>query len=268
MEEGAEPRFTPDQSRQALSPGDQDEIALSRLVYPHWIKEGGGAVADPRLQQALKDFCRPLFAVSDRANLPWTVTLVNNPEVNASAGLAGMVIVNAGLLPFMDDPYAFAAVLAHEIGHVDCRHTARGTDMALLAEEARKQGATAMGDRALAQLMPELDGRIADFMTLMKNAYSREDEAEADAHAVELFERRGIDPRLAANGMRAIQRLEQVSGGGAGNEWVTDHPLTPDRIRHMERVAALRSRPAANYVLPGWDVLKAAIPTDPRIRKA
>lgn len=253
---------------QALSQDEQDEIAAGRMAYPYRIKKAGGVYANPKVQQALRDFCKPMFAISDRSHLPWVVTLVNQVEPNASAGPGGTVIVHAGILALFDNPYDFASILAHEVGHVDCRHLSQGMDLALLAKMARERGITGMGDQAMATLMPELDGQVPDFMALMANSFSREDEAEADAHGVEIFERLGVDPAYAAGGMRAILKLEQMFGGGAPNEWVTDHPLTPDRISHIEQVAALRRKPRTNFVFPGWDVLKAALPTDPRFKKA
>lgn len=246
---------------------DQDEIAAGRMAYPSRIKRGGGAYADPKLQQALRDFCRPLFAASDRPALPWTVTLVKTAEPNASAGAGGMVIVHGGLLPLFDHPADFASIMAHEIGHVDYRHVTRGADLGLLAQMARNQGITADGDAAMATLMPEVQGHVNDFMDLMDKTFSREDEDDADAHVVEIFDRVGIDPAHAADGMRAILRFEQRVGGGAPNQWVTGHPLTPDRIRHLETLAATRRRPAKNYEFSGWDVLKAAFPTHPDFRK-
>lgn len=247
--------------RLTLSAADQDEISVGRSVYPRWIKEGGGAYPDARAQQALRDFCRPLFAVADRAALPWTVTLTNERAPNAAAGAGGMVIVHAGMVALCDTPYALAAVLAHEVGHVDCRHSTRGLDMGQLAEIARAQGMTAMGDKAMAQTMPDVAGRVPDFMKLMDLTFSREDEAEADAHAVEIFDRLGIDPALASSGMRALLDFERKHGGGAPNEWVTDHPLTPDRVRAMDALAATRSKPRSNFTFPTWGVLKANFPS-------
>ncbi|MGE5515948.1 MAG: M48 family metalloprotease [Bacteroidota bacterium] len=247
---------------------DQDEIAVGRMAYPSRIKRGGGAYADAKVQQALRDFCRPLFAASDRPELPWVVTLVNTAEPNANAGAGGTVIVNGGILPLFDHPTQFAAVLAHEIGHVDYRHVTRGTDIGLLAQIARKQGVTTNGDAAMTALMPEVQGSVKDFMDLMDKTFSREDEAEADAHVVEIFDRIGIDPARAADGMRAILKMEQRTGSGAPNQWVSEHPLTPDRIRHMEALAATRRRPSTDYAFAGWDVLKAAFPTHPDFRKA
>lgn len=257
----AQPQRPAGASPFAPGAGEQDEIAIGRAAYPRRIQKGGGACPDPRIQQALRDFCRPLFAVSNRPALPWTVTMVNARDPNASAGLGGMVIVHGGLVALFDNPYHLASVMAHEIGHVDLGHMARGNDIGALAEVARAQGATALGDQAMEQLLPETRGRVADFMTLMDMTFSREDEAEADAHVIEVFSRAGIDPRLASGAMRTILEFERRHGVGAPSEWLTDHPLTPDRIQAMDALAATRSRPASNVVLPGWDVLKSAYPT-------
>ncbi|HTH16230.1 MAG TPA: M48 family metalloprotease [Magnetospirillum sp.] len=254
-------------SKALLSAEEQNEVAAGRMAYPYRIKKLGGACSDPKLQQAIRDFCRPMFAVADRANLPWVVTLVNERKENASAGPGGTVIVHAGIVAIFDSPYELASVLGHEVGHVDCRHLSRGKDIGMLADIVRQQGITGMGDEAMTRLMPQVEGRVLDFMDLMEKKFSREDEEEADIHAIEIFDRLGIDPILAASGMRKIMKLEQMSGGAAPNEWVTNHPLTPDRVVNIERAAALRRKPATNFTFPGWDVLKAAFPTPPEFKK-
>lgn len=249
-----------------LSQEDLEEVQGGRLAYAHWIREGGGPHGDPRLQQALRAYCQPIFAVADRANLPWQVTLVNDRSLNASAGPGGCVIVNAGILPFYDDPRDFAAVLAHEVGHVDHRHALRHVDMAGLAELARRSGVTATGDAAMVQLMPELQGRVADFADLARRAYSREDEAQADSHILAIFERLGVDPAHAAGGLAVLSKYAQLRGE-VHSPWVDEHPLPADRVRALEKMAALRSKPAPEFTFTGWDVLKAAFPTDPRFKK-
>ena len=61
---------------------------------------------------------------SHRPNLPWTFTVVDESAVNAFALPGGFIYVTRGILPFLRNEAELAAVLGHEIGHVDGRHSA------------------------------------------------------------------------------------------------------------------------------------------------
>lgn len=252
----------------AADPGDglseEDEVALGRAYYPRLIAEEGGTHPDGRLQAALKEFCRPLFAVSDRPHLPWEVTLVDSREINASAFAGGKVIVNTGLLPHCDQPGELAAILGHEIGHVDKRHTVRGVQGRELFAYLR-QGGGAEGGQSLDILLPNSHGQVKDIWDLFAKGFSREDEAEADAHEMVIIERLGVDPRHALNNKLAFLKL---SAGGELNELASTHPSDESRLEHIRQLAAMQRRPKQDYVFPGWPVLKAAFPTDPRFKKA
>lgn len=252
----------------ALSDADREEIQAGHMAYPFRLRRDGGANANPKLQKALRDFCQPIFAVADRSQLPWVVTLVNNPQPNASAGAGGTVVVRTGIISIYDHPSELAAILAHEAGHVDHRHVVRGGETTRLIEYARAHGMNPISNDDMIKLMPQVEGGVKDYLDLVDKAYSRDDEAEADAHILTIFERLGVDPKHAANGLRVLDKLDRLTGGGAPNEWVTDHPLSMDRVRDLERRSAMAPKPKTDFVFAGWDVLKAAFPTLPAFRKA
>ena len=64
-----------------------------------------------------------LARASQRPNLPWHFTVVDEPAVNAFALPGGYIYVTRGILPFLDDEAQLAGVLGHEIGHVTARHS-------------------------------------------------------------------------------------------------------------------------------------------------
>lgn len=243
---------------------EEDEIALGRAYYPKMIADDGGAHPDERLQTALREFCRPLFAVSDRPHLPWEVTLTASREINASAFAGGKVAVNAGLLSVCDQAGELAAVLGHEIGHVDKRHTTRDMANRQLVAQLRQNGA-AGGGLPLDVLVPDSHGQVKDVWDLFNKSFSREDEAEADGHGMVILERLGVDPVHAVNSHLTFLKLGE---GGEINELASTHPLDANRLARIRQLAAMQRRPPQDYVFPGWPVLKAAFPTDPRFKKA
>ncbi len=62
---------------------------------------------------------------SHRANLKWTFTVLDSPEVNAFALPGGYVYVTRGIMAYLDSEAELAGVIGHEIGHVTARHGAQ-----------------------------------------------------------------------------------------------------------------------------------------------
>lgn len=244
---------------------EKDEIALGRDMYPRMVADFGGAYPNPKMQVALREFCRPMFAASDRPHLPWEVTLVNDRSPNAAAFGGGKVVVNAGLLPMCDSAGELAATLAHEIGHVDKYHTVRSEPLLELLDRLRKSGAGADLNGSLQALVGGSGKGAKDVWEVFELAYSREDEAEADAHEMVILERLGVDP------IHAIRDQENFAKLAAGRrdipELLRTHPRNADRLAHIQALAAMQKRPAQDFVFPGWDTLKAAFPTHPAFKK-
>lgn len=252
-----------------LTPEELDEVKLGRIQYVKRIASDGGAYPDQQVQAALQAFCKPMFAVADRANLPWVVTMVNDPSPNASAGLGGTVIVNAGLLQMCDRPGELAATLAHEIGHVDKKHVSNGAAIAQAIDAARQAGIQPTGSGALPQLVPGSEKFFRDSYDLLELANVRSGEAEADAHEMVILERLGVDPVHAINDQKNFLTLEKIiGGGGPSNSWLRSHPLTTDRLQMVKDLAAMAPKPATDFVFDGWDLLKRAFPTGAAWKKS
>jgi predicted Zn-dependent protease len=248
--------------RAPLTEEEKEEVAIGRVLHKKWVEESGGPHPNPRLQQAIRDFCAPLFAIADRANLPWHVTLVGNRSVNASAGPGGGVIVHTGLFSIYDHPGQLASTIGHEIGHVDKNHVNNNSVRELIVF-ARKNQMFVPGSEAIPTLIPGAKG--VDFFTLSELAYSRDDEAEADSHGVEILSRLGVDPVQAVRDYKAFMLHGRLSGS-SNNEWLRSHPLDEDRLQAVSNLVALRPRPKNEYAFAGWDALHAAFPTASQFR--
>ena len=133
---------------------------------------------------------------------------------NAFALPAGVIVVLDDLVRLARHDEEVLGVLAHEVGHVYHRHTMRrlleGSATALVI-------AGLTGDIAsttsLAAAAPTL---------LVQTKYSRDNEREADAYAVELMRRSEIDPRYLAT---MLGRLEGTRRFRAGlPDFLASHP--------------------------------------------
>jgi Zn-dependent protease with chaperone function len=132
-----------------------------------------------------------------------------------------------------------AGVLAHEIGHIELRHTLR----ALLANSAvTVVTATLFGDfSALVTAVPVI---------LVGSDYSRDMESEADAYAVQLLIEHDISPGYMANVFELLHKKSLQSPASKMPKWMrfaTDftasHPSDETRIQRFRDAAAKSSAP-------------------------
>src|SRR5919199_5023918 len=81
-----------------------------------------GLVSDQELQDYVQQVGARLAAGSERAQLPWTFRVLDDPMPNAFALPGGYVFVTRGILCVINSEAELAGVLAHEIAHVNARH--------------------------------------------------------------------------------------------------------------------------------------------------
>jgi predicted Zn-dependent protease len=157
--------------------------------------------------------------------------VLDSKEVNAFALPGGNMFMFTGLYDKMTTDDALAAVTGHEMTHVRKQHWAKR-----YAQENQRGlilglGLTLMHAGALAQTAASMFDSLTDLK------YSRGEEDQADQGGLENMVAAGYNPE----GMiQLFETLEQISGNGDGPDFLSDHPLTSDRInRTRQRIAAL-----------------------------
>lgn len=168
--------------------------------------------------------------------------ILDSDEINAFAAPGGFIFVSRGMIRLCRSEDELAAVLAHEIGHVQHNHGLRAikssrlvTAFTVLAIETTR---TLAGDEAR-QLTQAFEGSISDIThTLMTSGYSRRSEREADEAAVTILRRIGYDPEGLVRMLEAMSR--ELKPGGL--DFAKTHPDPRDRIRDIRRM--LGSDPA------------------------
>jgi len=138
---------------------------------------------------------------------------------NAFALPDGNIVITDQLLELArDDNEMIAAVLAHELGHVEYKHSLR-------------QLYRAAGVAGLVMLIAgDIGSGVEDILTqgggLLALSYSRGAEAEADRRSVELMRKAGMDPVAIA---RFFDVLEARLGDHSRTSMLSTHPGTPER---------------------------------------
>ena len=205
--------------------------------------------ADPARVAQLNGIVHRLGAVTHYPNLPYTVTLFHTNIVNAAAFPGGPMMVFEGLYDpkkgLVCDEEEMAAVMGHELAHVNCRHTTKRLSVVSPAVLAVEVGAAVLAAKDQEQWAEVLAAGFAVTGALVLPAYSRKDEAQADAVGLMYMAKAGYDPRAAPRiWQRAMQQRANRSGGSdsltGGFNLFADHPS--DKARYD---ALIKLLPAA-----------------------
>ncbi len=219
----------------ACGVSEQQELQVGRQ-YAAEINRQLPIVDDPQIHRFLNQLGDRIQRQPGARDIPYTYYVVNIEEINAFAIPGGFVYINRGLIERTDNLAELAGVVAHEIGHVEARHSAEMMERAQTAEAGLILGSILLGAPPGGVAGAAVDlGAQAYF-----SHHSREAENEADAIAVRMLPVVGIDPNglvtffkeLIAERERAPSQLEQ---------WFSTHPLTEERIANVR--ALIRALP-------------------------
>ena len=221
---------------------EADEVALGAKEHRQILAQQG-VVDDPALAAYVDRVGQRLAAQSHRAQLRWTFTVLDSPEVNAFALPGGYVYVTRGILAVLRDEAELAGVLGHEIGHVTARHG---------AQRATRQQTAGLGVLAatvfgaafgLGDVAQQLSSAAAAGVVA---SYGREQELQADQLGAEYLARNDYAPQRMIDVIAALKRQEQYAAAQAraagrepasGGNWLASHPSNAQRLDQIRRIA-------------------------------
>ncbi|HEY2587291.1 MAG TPA: M48 family metalloprotease [Tepidisphaeraceae bacterium] len=182
------------------------------------------------------------FAKGDRTwmfkDLNWE--LVNSQTINAFTTGGHYVYVYNALYQMCKNEDELAAVLAHEYGHIYCRHVQKGTGRreALVAVALAAGGAGyvyggSQNGSQYAQSAMQLTSAGGGFLEM---GFTREDEAQADEYGFLFYTKAGWPPEHFGDFFKDMI----AAGYDTKSASTSDHPTLASRVEAAEkRVAAL-----------------------------
>lgn len=168
--------------------------------------------------------------------LGYRVLILNSDEINAFATPAGHIFVTKGLLRCCRTEDAVAAVLAHEIGHIQLKHGIQ----AIKQERFVEFGKTIATEIGGGKLLESFGGAIGDFTNMIINTgYSRSFEYAADDVAQTILRRLGYDP----NGLVEVLMLMEKNLKPDEAGFAKTHPPPQDRIDEVQKKLGVKYSP-------------------------
>lgn len=183
-------------------------------------------VSDPQLTSYINSLGQELAARGPRRDIPWRFYVVNSNQVNAMSLPGGFVYVNRGVVAHASNLSELAGVLAHEIGHVEERHSVQNLERAQGANVGLTLLYTLLGRQpsGVEQAGIQVGGSV------LFAHFDRGMESEADADAVALTTRAGISPEGLVTFFRKLMALRQGSPSTVA-QWFATHPTEEQRIQ-------------------------------------
>ncbi len=229
---------------------ERAELAEGKKAHEQ-VKEEYGVYNHPRLQAYVNDVGQKLAKQSHRANIPWTFTVLDSPEINAFALPGGYVYITRGILAYMESEADMAGVIGHEIGHVTARHGAqratRQQNAGLGVLAATVLGAVLESQAGMSG-GTEMMGQMAQGVAAGYVAtYSREQELQADTLGAEYLARTRYDPKNMVDVIQVLKSQEQYANDAAQAEgkpaqardsWLSSHPSNEQRLQSIRQNAA------------------------------
>lgn len=161
----------------------------------------------------------------------WEVTVFKVDQANAFALPGGKIGVNTGLLDVAENQDQLAAVIGHEIAHVQAEHSNERVSTNYIAQAGlslAQAAAGAYGVDQQGQIMGLL-GLGAQYGVLMP--FGRAQESEADIMGLAIMAKAGFNPHQSV----ALWQNMGRAGGASPPEFLSTHPSHSTRIADLEQ---------------------------------
>jgi predicted Zn-dependent protease len=187
---------------------------------------------DPAAQETANRVAGKLLQAAGENPDDWEVVVFEGEEANAFALPGGKIGIYQGMLQTTQNDAELAAVVAHEIGHLQAAHAEErvNTEVATQGAVQLVSAALQVGNLGYANAVAAALGAGAQYGVLLP--YSRNQELEADRIGLELMAEAGYDPREAL----AFWQKMQQRGGQEPPAFLSTHPGAGDRIEQLEEL--------------------------------
>jgi beta-barrel assembly-enhancing protease len=219
---------------------EQEEMAVDRQHAIHQFSSDYGLLRDPGLNRYLSEIGRGIAAVSHRPHLPYSFQVVNANHVNAYTFPGGTMACTRGIMVEIESEAALAALLGHETGHVNARHTARRQTQGVLTSMVLGGAVFAASEsERLSGYRDHIYAIGAVGAGALLASYSRENEREADALGLEYLEKAGHNPGGMLDLMAMLRSMSNRQPNALELMFST-HPMSEERFQTAQQETAAR----------------------------
>lgn len=218
----------------AAAPGPSIAVLRQETAQLHReIQRNAPLLRDPIVAGYVNGVAARIQRARPPGASPLVLTVIDDPRFIAFTTGFGFVYLSTRAITLTQNEAELAAIVAHEIAHVDLGHATQRTAIEQEAAEAGRAAFNAVGRRTG-------DVEQAEFVALVAararfTQFTRAFEREADAVGLAYLGRAGYQPSAA---ITVLERLARTEGDGPAAPWLSTHPLTTDRIADLRAMEA------------------------------
>ncbi|MDR0473031.1 MAG: M48 family metalloprotease [Treponema sp.] len=231
------------QSAEAISKANEDmtpeqEYYIGRAVGANILASYKVWNGNPAQTAYINKVCGAIIVNSPRPDIynGYHVNILDSTEINAFATSGGHIFVTRGLIDNADSEDTLAAVIAHEISHIQLQHglkaikNSRFQQAILVTATSAAGAATGTDVKELTSVFNESIGEI--LTTMVNNGYSQTQEFEADSFALSLLASAGYNPGGLVTMLKALEKSQGNHPGGFNKT----HPTPAKRVENAEQL--------------------------------
>ena len=209
---------------------EADEVNTDKSQSPHQFSADLGLWGSNSLYRYMNDVGLAIAKSSVRPHMPYSFSVLGANYVNAYTFPGGTVGITRGILLEMQNEAQLAALLGHEIGHVNARHSPERMTKTMIAGVAQAGLGAVIGDMQYGDLMMAASGMGAGAL-LAK--YSRDNEREADQLGMKFMVAAKHNPQGMTGLMQMLLSLN-AQEPNLIQQMFSSHPLSSERLSNAQ----------------------------------
>jgi len=218
----------------------EQEYYIGRAVSANILKTYTLWRGNPALTAYVNRICNTIVINSPKPDIynGYHVALLDSNEINAFATSGGHIFLTRGLIASAKSEEAIAGVIAHELAHIQLKHSIKAIKTNRITQIFMVTGASVAGVvsgydvNEMTNIFNESVGDIVG--TLVNNGYSQSQEFDADSTALSLLAGAGYNPSGLIEMLKELEKTQKGNSGGFNKT----HPSPERRIAAAEKVLA------------------------------
>ena len=184
-------------------------------------------VTDIDINERVEKILKKIVAVSDRSDLVYFIKVIDEDTMNAVSLPGRYIYVFKGLIDKIKSDDQLAGVIAHEVGHINAKHS--------LKRIQASYGAMLIQVAAATTKARNVSGGLNFALTSLFMENSQQDEFEADALGVKYMKAAGYNPQEMIKVLEKLRAEQEKAPIRAYTYWRT-HPHLTERIAAVNTV--------------------------------